>query len=499
MKIIALFLSVASILFSTQAWAQVHWTRFGNNPVLCMDTTVMWEAMGQPTVMFENDTFKMWYAVAGPAAPGDTVVRGRIHYATSSDGYVWTKSTVNPVLEPGQSGEWDGQNMDTPEILKDATGYKLFYFGDSTYYQSVLHTAIGLATSPDGIHWTRQGKIIQRGAPGDWDGVFVESPAAYWDSSSGLYALWYTGMDTTGFVRVGLALSGDLQNWVKYPGQVLDVGPSNTWEDKIAGVPAIIRTRGILEMWYSGCQDIYHTDTVKTGYAVSMDGAHWIKYPGNPVLAPSFPGDTTKFWAVDAVYDSLDNTYKLYFESKWKSDAEAIYLATAPRDVLFSSSCNVSAGNDITITQGNSTVLHATGASLYRWLPETGLDHADIPEPAATPDSTTTYTVLAVSQTCIDTAFVTVNVLPSGNDFTAGIRNTFDIYPNPAKDYIIIDPLKKTESYQVELSDITGRIVLKSLVNGKTRTDISSLNQGLYILKLGSGESANSQLIVIQW
>jgi hypothetical protein len=202
---------------------------------------------------------------------------------------------------------------------------------------------------------------------------------------------------------------------------------------------------------------------------------------------------------VDAVFDSSANEYKLYFENKWKWDAQAIFLATAPRDVLLSPSCNVSAGNNITITQGNSTTLHATGATLYRWLPETGLDYADIADPVAVPDTTTTYTVLAVSLTCIDTATVTVSVLPagiSGGD-EEGTSN-FRIYPNPAGDFVIIKPTDKTKNYFLEISDVTGRTVFNNYSTGKTTIRTGHLPAGVYSVRMISEKFTRTGKLIIQ-
>src|SRR5690606_31018774 len=52
----------------------------------------------------------------------------------------------------------------------------------------------------------------------------------------------------------------------------------------------------------------------------------------------------------------------------------------------------VSAGADKTICVGFGTSLLATGATTYSWTPTTGLSFANIPNPTATPITTTVYT-----------------------------------------------------------------------------------------------------------
>ena len=65
-----------------------------------------------------------------------------------------------------------------------------------------------------------------------------------------------------------------------------------------------------------------------------------------------------------------------------------------------------------TINQGESVQLQATGATTYSWSPSTGLSCSDCPNPVATPNMTTTYTVTGIDASgCTGTAEVTVFVL----------------------------------------------------------------------------------------
>src|SRR6056297_99466 len=88
------------LLVQGKSIAQIDWTYFPEEPVLAMDPLVNWGAYGQPTVLIHNDTIKMWYAV-GETTQTDPVMRGRIHYAWSLDGYTWNKHPANPVLDVG--------------------------------------------------------------------------------------------------------------------------------------------------------------------------------------------------------------------------------------------------------------------------------------------------------------------------------------------------------------------------------------------------------------
>ncbi len=86
--------------------------------------------------------------------------------------------------------------------------------------------------------------------------------------------------------------------------------------------------------------------------------------------------------------------------------------ATGTANVTVNPKVVASAGSDVSICQGSSAQLQATGGSAYSWSPAIGLSDATVANPVASPAGTTTYTVL-VSNTggCSGTAQVTVNVI----------------------------------------------------------------------------------------
>lgn len=79
-------------------------------------------------------------------------------------------------------------------------------------------------------------------------------------------------------------------------------------------------------------------------------------------------------------------------------------------------------GSDLRICQGTSAPLLARDGEVYRWQPEHSLNDPNIPNPIATPNGTTTYTVNVTNvDGCSATARITVFVLPAppayaGND-----------------------------------------------------------------------------------
>lgn len=313
---------VMIVLFST-VFTQTQWTKYAANPVM-KKANIITEtyAIGQPTCLFEHDTIKMWY-VAG----GLPYIASRLLYAWSIDGIAWTKYAFGAsVMDPGGTGSWD-VCMDTPEIVHDAAGYKLYFLGDTMPGGSNLkpsfRASLGVATSPDGIRWTKYSgnPVLTHGSNTAWDRSWIESPAILRDSATGTYLMWYSGVDTSTWkISVGLATSPDGFAWTKYAGNpVLGPGLSGSHDDMWVAVPAVIKKDGRYEMWYSGLSSVTGFTTLTIGYATSADGIHWTKFSGNPLFNTrttphSSIVDSGGPWAPDVVWDGKG--YKMWYETQ---------------------------------------------------------------------------------------------------------------------------------------------------------------------------------------
>ena len=302
---------------------KIVWNKNTANPIM-KKTNLITEtyAIGQPTCLFENDTFKVWY-VAG----GLPYITSRLLYAWSLDGINWTKYGGGAsVMDPGETDSWDVW-IDTPEIVHDAAGYKLYFFGDTTgggsNSKSSSMASIGVATSPDGIHWTKYtgNPILTHESGSEWDRSWIESPAVIYDSATGKYMMWYSGVDTTTWkIGVGLATSTDGFIWTKYPGNpVLQAGSAGSYDDMWVAVPAVIKNENLYKMWYSGFSSKTGYSNLTICYATSPDGINWTKFSGNPLFdthtSPyNADVDSGGPWAPDVVFDG--NEYKMLYETQ---------------------------------------------------------------------------------------------------------------------------------------------------------------------------------------
>jgi subtilisin family serine protease len=135
------------------------WTR-NYNPVLAPGS--FWEWDGGwifPNSVIQTDEGYVLYYTGGGIAP----VRSKIGRATSPNGIVWTKyddpgtpgspyAESDPVLWPGLPDAWDYRYAFRSSVRQTAGGWEMFYGG---YGSLFLSSAIGYASSPDGIHWTK--------------------------------------------------------------------------------------------------------------------------------------------------------------------------------------------------------------------------------------------------------------------------------------------------------------------------------------------------------
>ena len=85
-------------------------------------------------------------------------------------------------------------------------------------------------------------------------------------------------------------------------------------------------------------------------------------------------------------------------------------------------------------------------------------------------------------------------------DYTTGIIEetlpNVNIYPNPSKDWVKIDGI--SEVSDVQIFDITGKLVLLQEYQVDDRIDISNLTVGMYILNIRNSEGVSSKKIIKQ-
>ena len=193
----------------------------------------------------------------------------------------WVADPV-PVLEVGPTGSWDGELVQ-PNVLFDGSEYKMWYIGITN--PATHPFLLGLATSPDGLNWTKYpgNPIMGTAEPSGWSYPAVFHPSVLWDGQK--YRMWYEGYTEDGY-KIGYAESSDGINWNKHPANpVFEHGDPGTWDEASTEAPFVILEGTTYRMWYRGKNA---SGAEGIGYALSLDGINWSRSPA-PVLRPGTP------------------------------------------------------------------------------------------------------------------------------------------------------------------------------------------------------------------
>ena len=128
-----------------------------------------------------------------------------------------------------------------------------------------------------------------------------------------------------------------------------------------------------------------------------------------------------------------------------------------------------------------------SGASTYTWISNS--NYLNGGQVNVSPNSSTTYTVSGTNNGCSSSAFVSLVVSPCvGINSSFNNDNTVYVYPNPSSSDLTIE-LANNARFDVEIIDLTGRVVLEKLKNEKKQLiNIGFLSNGIYYVKTKSDD-----------
>ena len=277
------------------------------------------DGVSDPTVVKVGSTYRMWYS--GMAEHG---AAPRIFEATSTNGTTWTRANGGlPVLQ-GTPGAFDANGVSAPHVVHDpadaAAPYRMWYAG-----QGKVYGAIGLATSPDGITWTKRDDaatpaladpVLTHGQAGSADSFSAGDPSVLKDGAT--WKLWYTGDDSSK-KRIAYATSPDGVTWTK-GGKVIapeDPGANANYSFG-AFAPSVFKTGPASYRMLLTGRKLVSGSTFQTKImdAGSSDGISWSA--PSPAVNPA--GNSSKFdySNLDAPHVLADpgagsSSYKLFY------------------------------------------------------------------------------------------------------------------------------------------------------------------------------------------
>ena len=267
-------------------------------------------------------------------------------HAVSADLRVWTP--LAPVVPAGEPGAWDESGVWAPDVFEHDDLYYLYYTGSDR----ANNQAIGLATSPDLLHWTNHppNPVV---VPGAWPDIAVGRDVAgrdamvFHDAPRGRYLLYYTATLADGRACLALAESTDLVVW-------RDRGPTYIEDDRTYNrleSAYLVPHDGRYYLFYSAKggpkskgfapQTFAHFDIV---YLVADDPTGGWRKPANHELLlgttcasehPTFDGDTYMLYVVQEEIDGVWGASVLSDPKRiaWQTDGTARIVEHRPGDV----------------------------------------------------------------------------------------------------------------------------------------------------------------------
>lgn len=243
----------------------VEFVPYEHNPLFTGTNSETWDKSIRERgfIIAEDGIYKMWYT---GYSGGDDAVK-YLGYSTSPDGIKWERYANNPIF----NGKW------TEDMFVTKQDGKYYMYAEG--HNDVAH----LLTSDNGIDWTEQGDLTIRTAKGDsipgpygTPSVFIENGKWYlfyerndeavWIATSTDHKTWKNIQDEPilgkgpGAYDAGAVAANQV---VKHNGKyyIYYHGSSDPNWDK----------PGSASIWTSNV-------------AVSSDLINWVKYPGNPIV-----------------------------------------------------------------------------------------------------------------------------------------------------------------------------------------------------------------------
>lgn len=324
-----------------------------------------------------------------------------------------------------------------------------------------------IAGQPMGSSMTRTGTPVISVSASDADGENVSNISIYYGvPGSGSNATLLTSATNTAALSYTHALANNATCY--YYARVTQADGNIAWTSPI---------------WYTRNDGLTNTPplTAFTVPSVSVCAGEPLTFMDNTTNGPdswswTLPGalpTTSANQNVSATYYTA-GTYTVSLTTSNAFGAGAVITKTitvSPAPVVVLGS--------VTICEGATAVLTASGASTYTW--STGASGASI---TLTPTVSALYTVTGFSNGCFakTNAFVIVKTCTSVGE---QLRESVRIYPNPANHFLSLDFSSLSGQKAIELYDNTGKQVLTHIgTEPLLNLDLAPLANGIYMLKV---------------
>lgn len=319
---------------------------YENNPVLSVGAPGEWDAdaITIGDVVSHDGIYHMFYS--GSAEAGAPFAIG---YATSSDGFTWTKNPANPILTPESIifEDYVSTVGASPHSIFAGSVFVednlwVMYFGVLKGPGLFTGASIARATAPSPTGpWTAEPRLsIVPGSQRQWDSGFVGSPEVMATAEG--YAMYYFGGGTSPVIAVGLATSPDGLTWTKYDDPAtgrpfaesdptLHPDQLGVWAHSGIFGSGVKTTENGLEMFFFGNNFDVSTQiaVLGLGHARSGDGVSWVEASGNPLWTVEVDVNTAPVAALAGLLSlvPVEDGYFIYSDFFTFPQLHVIHLA----------------------------------------------------------------------------------------------------------------------------------------------------------------------------
>lgn len=315
-------------------------TVYGDKPIVSKGQPGTWDdRFTDPGAVIYHDGMFHMFRNGFRGFPAES----QVGYVTSTDGYAWTKQGDDPVLKTKDVPYAKIAMYASSVIWRDGCWDLYFYTWDSNSFpsSSVIGRATQCVAGSALTDWIVDAEpLLRPGGMKEWDEKQVLAPQVIQTDNG--YIMYYTGVDEKNNQRVGMATSPDGVTWTKYndpatkdtpftdSDPVLFEGEDGAWDKGFVHQPRVFQTAEGWAMIYRGTQNA-NGSAMALGLATSSDGIHWEKSAKNPIFVPKEIPKSNQFWFHSVLY--VNNTIFLFIEGDINQTTQ-IYLATHEGEII---------------------------------------------------------------------------------------------------------------------------------------------------------------------
>ncbi len=254
----------------------VHWTKAGE---VAPEQPVEQDGIVAPGARVIRGQVHLFYQSYGHGA------KDAICHAYSSDGLHFTHDPSNPVYHPTQMPWSVGRAIDTEVYLDEPTGKAFLYF--ATRDPQMKRQMIGMAKADLSSNfsagtWTDvsiAGPLLQPELP--WEQMCIEAPSVM---KRGLtYYMFYAGAYNNVPQQIGVASSPDGEHWTRLSDEpLLKNGLPGSWNSSESGHPGILNVGVKTYLFYQGNDDHGKTYHISMTEVFWDHGKPYVKQPSAP-------------------------------------------------------------------------------------------------------------------------------------------------------------------------------------------------------------------------